>query len=516
MAGAPFGEILFAAEMPAVLIQVRALRGRLSEVLASLRVDETLRQDFSLAFTEIANNIVNHAAPKASTIKVSLANQDRRLMLSLEDDGGPFEAFHDKVAAVDTSPLEIELVESGLGLFLIREKFPDLTYVAGTGDRPNRFSISRTLASPRPCILLLEDDPTMRLVIESYLQDAFDLVLYDDAERALDALTKRRVDLILTDIGLPGMNGLEFARRIGQFPGDRRMPVVFLTGSLDEETELAAVALGIEDYIRKPVQRTALVNVINRILIRVAKEAGRFAEQGARQLSEALTPSLPQHLAGLRTAVRSRSAVTGGGDLLFPLPEPNQAFFVIADVMGHGTGAKLMAHAFTGYFRGLARSLPASDSPGRFLRALSDAMAADDTLDGAIITAMAVYAGVDGALTIASAGHPPPMRVGSHGVAAIPVSGPLLGLMPGLQFDDCRLHLDHGQRLLLFTDGFVRPGTNGLRPEDLPQRVLEQLEANAGHDLETAANAAWSAFAAAGGVTLMDDVTIALLELEPA
>lgn len=115
-------------------------------------------------------------------------------------------------------------------------------------------------------ILLVEDNPddealTLRALKSHNL--ANDVIVARDGTQALDYLfraaegkpgeTAILPELVLLDIKLPGIDGLEVLRRLRQNPQTRRLPVVMLTSSVEETDRLASYDLGANSYVRKPV-----------------------------------------------------------------------------------------------------------------------------------------------------------------------------------------------------------------------------------------------------------------------
>ena len=97
-------------------------------------------------------------------------------------------------------------------------------------------------------ILLVEDEHNVGTLIRTYLQrDGFDIIWVRTGEDALTELVRHPVALILLDVGLPRMNGLEVCRRV-----DGRVPVIMLTARDEEADRVAGLEIGADDYIAKP------------------------------------------------------------------------------------------------------------------------------------------------------------------------------------------------------------------------------------------------------------------------
>lgn len=102
----------------------------------------------------------------------------------------------------------------------------------------------------RRCILVVDDDVMNLRRTRMILEKHYDLVLAESGEEALDKLKVECIDLILLDIAMPGMNGIETFQRMKEDKVE--VPVIFLTASGDEDDVLAALSLGAVNYLKKP------------------------------------------------------------------------------------------------------------------------------------------------------------------------------------------------------------------------------------------------------------------------
>lgn len=115
-----------------------------------------------------------------------------------------------------------------------------------------------------PTVLIVEDDPFESRMMEQYLSRAGHHVSHvPTAEDALVALERERVDVIVTDLHLPGISGLELLKQIGK--GDAP-PVIVVTGDTDLTTAVDAMRAGAADYVNKPLTMKALQHVLDRVV----------------------------------------------------------------------------------------------------------------------------------------------------------------------------------------------------------------------------------------------------------
>ena len=128
-------------------------------------------------------------------------------------------------------------------------------------------------------IYVVDDEETIREGISLDLGREYRVEAYADAESAIDALEDVRPDLVLLDIGLPGMDGIDALKRFKAF--DPYMPVVMITAYEDIKTVVAAMKLGAYDYVVKPIHMDGLqVTIRNAIeTIRLRKEIRLLQER---------------------------------------------------------------------------------------------------------------------------------------------------------------------------------------------------------------------------------------------
>lgn len=116
-------------------------------------------------------------------------------------------------------------------------------------------------------VLVVDDDETVRDVVTRYLEHAgFTVDEASDGEAALAMFAGKPADLVVLDVMMPGLNGLEVCRRLRE---SSDVPVVLLTALGEEENRIAGLALGADDYVSKPFSPRELVLRVASILRRV-------------------------------------------------------------------------------------------------------------------------------------------------------------------------------------------------------------------------------------------------------
>jgi two-component system response regulator ResD len=174
----------------------------------------------------------------------------------------------------------------------------------------------------------VEDDPTVAEVVLGYLQRAgFDADYAPDGVRALEIADRRPPDLVILDLMLPGIDGLEVCRRLR---ATTPMPVIMLTALGEESDRVLGLEVGADDYVTKPFSPRELVLRVQSVLRRAAAAPAPAETASTKALAGVVSAGdLVIDTAG-HQAFRAgeRLALTGREfDLLvFFLAHPGQAF----------------------------------------------------------------------------------------------------------------------------------------------------------------------------------------------
>ncbi len=117
---------------------------------------------------------------------------------------------------------------------------------------------------PRPVILVVDDDPGVRESFRLILEDHYDVLDVPDGPRALEVVRSAQVDLVLLDIRLPDMDGIEVLERTKAI--DEGIEVILVTAVKTVRTAVAAMKLGAFDYLTKPFEEDELLQLVRRAL----------------------------------------------------------------------------------------------------------------------------------------------------------------------------------------------------------------------------------------------------------
>ncbi len=377
-----------------------------------------------------------------------------------------------------------------------------------------------------PCILLVDDDP---VVLQSYLRVLAEYAPLHaiDGDEARRILSETPVDVVLCDLAMPKMNGLELMRWARQHRPHPLWIVVSGQGTFDAAAQ--ALKLGAFDFVCKPILspmqlRTTVANAVHcqaqasdrALLLRSLEDQNvALRDQQARldqdmeraaRIVRALLPSqleTPEHV-HVNAAYRPSKAI--GGDFYgATMLENGHLAVYAADVAGHGVSAALLAVLF--HQRLVAfNARHRLRSPAMILGDLNRGLLDECLASGLFVTvAYALVDAIDRTVALASAGHPPAIVLRrSGGCEHLAKTGPALGLESNASYQEHRISLAEGDRLLLYTDGLS--GAMSERAADLDS-VLSAVAGGTEDGAKIIARLVrWS-----GRAALDDDTTLVML-----
>lgn len=136
----------------------------------------------------------------------------------------------------------------------------------------------------------VDDEPVNLAIMQELLQDRYALTTADSAEGCLRQVETRIPDLILLDVNMPDIDGLETCKRLKQDPGTAEIPVIFVSALTSQEELMAGYEAGGDDYITKPFSEEILQKKIEVVL------ASQRRKQELRQMSDRAVAALMSNL----------------------------------------------------------------------------------------------------------------------------------------------------------------------------------------------------------------------------
>ncbi len=287
-------------------------------------------------------------------------------------------------------------------------------------------------------------------------------------EEALRRLLREEFAVILLDVRMPGLDGLQTASYINARARTRHIPIIFLTAHAEDvEQVFRAYAAGAVDYVVKPFDPDVLRSKVA-VFVALQRERGeRVREARARAQAEAIAGTLQRHLLpdrlpavpALAMAARYRPSerlAQVGGDWYDAIELPDGGIgLVIGDVVGHGVQAATLMGELRAALRAYAVAQPSS--PAAVVGSLN-ALVTSTHRAQMVATLLYVVVSEDGShVRFASAGHLPPLLMGADGETRFLEHhhDPPLGAEERIDFSEWEGELDMGSTLLLYTDGLV-------------------------------------------------------------
>lgn len=125
----------------------------------------------------------------------------------------------------------------------------------------------------RHSLLLVDDDPDILTLLQAKLKkEPYDIFTASEGEAALNMVRTQKPDLVVLDVNLPGLSGLEICRSLRADKETREIPIIMLSSRGEEIDRVLGLEFGADDYVTKPFNTQELILRINNVLRRVYKE----------------------------------------------------------------------------------------------------------------------------------------------------------------------------------------------------------------------------------------------------
>ena len=115
-------------------------------------------------------------------------------------------------------------------------------------------------------ILIIDDEPSIRLLLENFLSQDHEIISKSDGSQALEWLEGNLPDLIICDIQMPNMDGYQFLEKVRQRGYTKHTPVIMLSGTEASKERIKCYKLGAQDYLTKPFNPEELEELIKKNL----------------------------------------------------------------------------------------------------------------------------------------------------------------------------------------------------------------------------------------------------------
>jgi serine phosphatase RsbU (regulator of sigma subunit) len=315
-----------------------------------------------------------------------------------------------------------------------------------------------------PLILVVDDNPTNLDILQTRLRaHKYEVITAADGEAGLAMARKNQPDLMLLDIMMPKMDGIEVCRRIKEDPSQPFMPIIMVTAKADSKDVVAGLEAGGDEYLTKPVDHAELVARVKSML-RIKELHDTVLEQSAQlrvqletatKIQSLFWPKIPELKAGGHIWAVSVPATYVGGDLydVIPLPDGSLLLYV-ADVSDKGVPAALIMAALSTKIRSEAQDQSEVD---KLLEAVNESLHSLTSEEGFFATiALARYWPSSGKMQLSLGGHLSPLWMAEGEIRELPqIEGISLGIRPDVHYETKEILLSPGESILFFTDGVV-------------------------------------------------------------
>jgi sigma-B regulation protein RsbU (phosphoserine phosphatase) len=362
-------------------------------------------------------------------------------------------------------------------------------------------SAGQTPASGR--LLIVDHDRLSRDILSRNLKrEGYAVELEEDGELALARLGAGTFDLVLWEVQLPALNGLEMLGRTKQDAALRHLPVVLLSEQKDIEGVIRCIEAGADDYLPKPfnpallkarihacMERKMLRDQEQRLLATIKCQQERLDGE-LTEAADYLRSLLPEPFAE-PFVIDWRFIPSGelGGDAFgyHWIDEDHFALYLL-DVCGHGVGAALLSVTVLNVLRSGAMQGTDFRNPEAVLSAVNRAFPMEQQHNRYFTLWYGVYQRSTRKITYGSGGHPPALlfEPGQASPKKLMAKGMMIGGMPNSRYAPQSCEIAPGSRFFLFCDGayeITQPDGRVFTFDEFTQ-LLGKLPANAPLDLD--------------------------------
>jgi sigma-B regulation protein RsbU (phosphoserine phosphatase) len=399
--------------------------------------------------------------------------------------------------------------------------------------------------SSETCSLLIVDDEELNRegLARRLTRHGYAVTAAAGGRQAIELLGERRFDLVLLDIMMPGMNGLEVLKFLRRVDSLIELPIIMVTAKGETEDMVEALELGANDYVTKPLDlpvvlarirtQLALRRAVGRVtdlernlearnkeLVKAAADLaaanGRMTRdlEAAGRLQRAMLPAGPPEVPGARFAWVFEPSSQLAGDFLnvFPLDDRHLGLCVL-DVSGRGVAAALLSIAASHLLARLAATGGGEPAPpARVAARLGEQLSGEVAAGHSFSLVYGLFRPQTGEFRFVCAGHPGPVHLPAGAPAAVlEAAGFPIGIGAG-DYREEAVTLRPGDRLVLYSGG-VTEARNADGEHFGARRLVAELERSrqepVGESLPAVAAAVegWR-----GGAPRHDDFSILMVE----
>ncbi|MBF0325383.1 MAG: fused response regulator/phosphatase [Alphaproteobacteria bacterium] len=324
------------------------------------------------------------------------------------------------------------------------------------------------------CRVLIVDDHAHNRALLAALLEGLSITLVEQAANGIEGLEKvarRRPDLILLDVMMPGMDGYEMCRKLRQTYSHSDLPVIFVTALDSPDERSACFAAGGTDMVAKPINGPEIasrvgVHLENRILLdrlRAFQERLSLELEAARAIQENLTPGqaeLNRVGAATGTVIQAHAETSSelGGDFWSVRDDGDgHVVVLLADFAGHGVAPALNVIRLHTLFGRIA----AAAAPHEAMVALNAELKALLPVGQYATALYGIFDARRGRFSFAGAAAPPFWIVQNGQARYIEASGPPLGAFQDAEYETQTVEIGPDAQLFLHSDALMESQVDG-------------------------------------------------------
>ena len=323
-------------------------------------------------------------------------------------------------------------------------------------------------AKPDYKILVVDDEPDLERLVRQRMRrhirsGRYGFEFAGNGIEALEKLTEHGdIDIVLSDINMPKMDGLSLLQQIPKVDPDIRSVIVSAYG--DMENIRTAMNRGAFDFVTKPIDFTDLQVTIERTLKHLDEWRAALASRDklvaiqneldvATKIQQSILPDTFPHVDGCEVYGCMQAARNVGGDFFDVIRLDRGCIgLAVADVSDKGVPAALFMMSSRTLLKGAAVGL---GKPGAVLEEVNDLLHETNDASMFVTVFYGVYDPSAKVLTFSNGGHNPPLLVHADGASEeLALTGGIaLGAMPGCEYGQTSIQLSPGDLVVFFTDG---------------------------------------------------------------
>lgn len=283
-------------------------------------------------------------------------------------------------------------------------------------------------------------------------------------KEALDIAEKNPVDLILLDLMMPEMDGMEAASRLKSMEMTRHVPIILLTAKKKEVQDVVkALESGADEYISKPFNETELMARVGSMLRMKSlydqvASAHKMMEEDlatAQCVQKTLLPVKFPYPDKIKVCAHYKATSSLGGDYYDVIDYGNgKVGAIVADVSGHGASAALIMSMIKTI---MISSIDGAVAPAKLARMLNKRIIGMIPEEHFFTMFIAIADLDEGKLSYVRAGHPYPFFLRREGksVEKLAATGDMLALFDEITVDQSEIDIKPGDRLVVYSDGLI-------------------------------------------------------------